>query len=225
MKIAKFAIAGVIAALSVPASAAITITQFGSTSLGAFSYSVSGTTITINETWTNSNNVFLRISGLDGRYTVIKNIVNNSGNTWTSIANELLDQAGDGNDGSDPAVQPAFVPVGWSTSNDNDGLSFAQGGGIPRTSTLFPTVVADENTDARDFLDFIGATANPGASFSIQFGLDPLSNGGDFLLSQRVNVRSTAVPEPTTWAMLLFGFGAIGAAMRRQSKVVRVSFN
>ncbi|MES2291653.1 MAG: PEPxxWA-CTERM sorting domain-containing protein [Pseudomonadota bacterium] len=224
MKIAKLAIAGAVAALSVPASAAVTITQFGSTSLGAFSYSVVGTTITINETWSNANNVFLRISGLTSQYTVIKNIVNNSGVAWTSIANELLDPTGDGDDGSDPALQPAFVPAGWSTSNDNDGLSFAQGGGIARTSSLFPTVVADEFTDARDFLDFLGATANPGANFSIQFGLDPLANGGDVLLSQRVNTRS-AVPEPTTWAMLLFGFGAIGAAMRRQSKVVRVSFN
>lgn len=34
-------------------------------------------------------------------------------------------------------------------------------------------------------------------------------------------VRS-AVPEPGTWATLLFGFGALGAAMRRKSKTPRV---
>ncbi|NTZ43936.1 PEP-CTERM sorting domain-containing protein, partial [Altererythrobacter sp. SALINAS58] len=38
-----------------------------------------------------------------------------------------------------------------------------------------------------------------------------------------------AVPEPTTWAMMLFGFGAIGFAMRRRSsdqssKRVRFAF-
>jgi hypothetical protein len=32
----------------------------------------------------------------------------------------------------------------------------------------------------------------------------------------------SAVPEPGTWAMLLFGFGALGAAMRRKSKAPRV---
>ncbi|MBA2466428.1 MAG: PEPxxWA-CTERM sorting domain-containing protein, partial [Sphingomonas sp.] len=28
-----------------------------------------------------------------------------------------------------------------------------------------------------------------------------------------------AVPEPATWAMMLIGFGATGAAMRRRRKV------
>lgn len=34
-----------------------------------------------------------------------------------------------------------------------------------------------------------------------------------------------AVPEPATWAMMLFGFGAIGFAMRRRRKDVRVRLN
>ncbi|MEP3225470.1 MAG: PEPxxWA-CTERM sorting domain-containing protein [Parasphingorhabdus sp.] len=34
-----------------------------------------------------------------------------------------------------------------------------------------------------------------------------------------------AVPEPATWAFMIFGFGAIGSAMRRQRKVnVKVSY-
>lgn len=34
-----------------------------------------------------------------------------------------------------------------------------------------------------------------------------------------------AVPEPTTWAFMIFGFGAIGGAMRRQRKAnVKVSY-
>ena len=36
---------------------------------------------------------------------------------------------------------------------------------------------------------------------------------------------TTGVPEPATWAFMIFGFGAIGAAMRRQRKVnVKVSY-
>lgn len=34
---------------------------------------------------------------------------------------------------------------------------------------------------------------------------------------------STAVPEPTTWALFILGFGAIGGAMRRRSGKVRVA--
>lgn len=34
-----------------------------------------------------------------------------------------------------------------------------------------------------------------------------------------------AIPEPTTWALMIFGFGAIGGAMRRQRKpLVKVSY-
>jgi hypothetical protein len=37
------------------------------------------------------------------------------------------------------------------------------------------------------------------------------------------DLRFTAVPEPTTWALLILGFGAAGAAMRRRSSKVRVA--
>ncbi|MBS0504308.1 MAG: PEP-CTERM sorting domain-containing protein [Proteobacteria bacterium] len=33
-----------------------------------------------------------------------------------------------------------------------------------------------------------------------------------------------AVPEPATWAMMIAGFGFVGAAMRRRRRTVQVSF-
>jgi hypothetical protein len=33
-----------------------------------------------------------------------------------------------------------------------------------------------------------------------------------------------AVPEPATWAMMIGGFGMVGAAMRRRKAQVRVTY-
>lgn len=48
----------------------------------------------------------------------------------------------------------------------------------------------------------------------------------NYTLQFRTNaILDGAVPEPATWAMMLIGFGAIGAAVRRQRKAtVKVSY-
>jgi PEP-CTERM motif len=39
----------------------------------------------------------------------------------------------------------------------------------------------------------------------------------------RFNIPNTAaVPEPATWAMMLFGFGLVGSAMRRSRRSVAI---
>ncbi len=99
---------------------------------GTFSFSVVGTTFTVNETWTSNGPGMLRFSGLEAgvNYTLVKEITNNTGTAWTRFANELLDPAGQQNDTDrDVLPYPAFVPPGYTTSNDFDGLSFAQGQG------------------------------------------------------------------------------------------------
>lgn len=206
-------------------AAAMPVVDVYQGTLGAFSFSVVGNTITIEETWINTNPVFLRFTGLDPNtsYTVVKNITNNSGANFITFANELFDPAGNRNDDLDP-MQPAFIPAGWTTSNDSDGLSFAQGLGIPRNSDAFGTVVADENSDARDFLDFVNGNVANGGSFFVTYGLTNTSSVNDpFLLGQRANVR-TLVPEPSTWALLILGFGAVGGAMRRKRVMSSVSY-
>lgn len=55
-------------------------------------------------------------------------------------------------------------------------------------------------------------------NFAIPEGVRLNSSSG-VLLSQPIAV-SAAVPEPTTWAMLIVGFGAIGGAVRRRSRAV-----
>ena len=162
MNISKIMLLAAAAAIMpTAANAAIVVTQGPGTALGAFSFTVVGTTITLNETWTNTNNVFLQFTGLESGvdYTIVKRVINNSGATWISVANELLDP---GVDPEDPRPQPGFIPVGWSTSSDQDGLSFAQGSGLPRTSSAFSGVIVDETTDNRDFIDFVSGSVASG---------------------------------------------------------------
>lgn len=91
----------------------------GTTSgLSSISCSVNGTTIQVIEDWNSTNAGILQITGhniplpagqVQDPYTIEKIIRNNSGTSFTSISNELLDLDGVG-------------------SNDTDGLSFAQAG-------------------------------------------------------------------------------------------------
>ena len=46
--------------------------------------------------------------------------------------------------------------------------------------------------------------------------------GGAFDLSARIADLSSGVPEPATWAMMMLGFGAMGAALRRRKTDVQI---
>lgn len=175
--------------------------------------------ITITENWTGTGPGVLRFTDLDPNnqlWTIQKIINNNSGSAWSRLANELLDWGVDSNDPS----QPAFVPSGFSTSANGDGLSFAQGyTGYPRTSTAFASVLADEITNNRDFLDFYNGTLANGATDNFMtFGLQtPFSNGDEpILLMQRPNAYSSQVPEAgatlTLLALALSGLGGLRRA-------------
>jgi len=209
---AAMAVLAVGAAEAVPAGALhpnnVGITVFG------FAFDGTTNTITLRETWGNSGVGIVQLTGLTEGvdYTVVKLITNSSGDTWTSFANELLDPAGSGPDGGDDPI-PVFAPAGFTRSNDADGLSFAQGSALPRTSTQFGIVAVDELA-GRDFIDFFGGAFNSGeVDLPMTFGLRDfqVANNEPFLLVQRPNERSIDVPYPGS--LLLMGGGLAVSAL------------
>src|SRR5262245_53059187 len=95
--------------------------------------------------------------------------------SFNTMRIELLDPKGGGDDRWDPQDQPDYVPAGYSTSNDNDGLSFAQGSGMER-SAIFAggsaNVTADELTNRGDLLIFSGLSGAESAR--VTFGIRDL---------------------------------------------------
>ena len=58
------------------------------------------------------------------------------------------------------------------------------------------------------------SAARPGS----YFGVEDLEGGGDFNYTDlQFIARTGAIPEPATWAMLIFGFGLVGGALRRRT--------
>lgn len=208
----KLLLAAAALALAPVAASAVTISLAPSNSgIGSIAVVVDDVagTITITENWTGTGPGNLLFEDFDQPYTIIKNITNNSGVAWTRLANELLDIAGDGDDGLDPQPYPGNVPVGYTTSNDSDGLTFAD----PRSSTVFLSTFVDEVTDARDFTDFFGGVLANGGLDTVTYFLFNLGNDGDFILQQRPNA-SSIVPAPGVFA--LFGLAALALATSRR---------
>ena len=210
----------------------------------SFAWEVEGTNITTFETWSGIGDGVLQFENLDHgvNYTLRRNITLPAGIGWLEFTNELLDPVGPafdpGNDAMDSEFPP-FVPEGFSASNNHDGLSFAQGGGVPRLSDVFDTVVPDELA-GRDFLHFFNelgvlpqAQGTPPVepepatgTFFVEFGLRDFWGVGQGLRLEGSNNPfllygiATVVPEPGALACLGLGLIAL-AFVRRPASVGR----
>jgi hypothetical protein len=138
----------------------------------------------------------------------------------------------------DPALTITGLPSGFTAQNTTSSSSNTQppfgtfqtqitcatsacGHGSPGyTSPLSFTVAATGTT-----LTLASLGYNVVGSNNIYFSTDLVYTSGrnSFTGNAGAVLTTPAVPEPTTWAMLLVGFGGMGAALRRKRRAAQMS--
>lgn len=116
-----------------------------------------------------------------------------------------------GNEGFDGTLAAATNALGFNVYLNDSPFTVSFFNGL----TLLGGLTFDSPADLGNNFGFAGITSDVGVtSFRIQ------ATNGQNINTGVDNVRiQTAVPEPGTWAFMLLGFGAVGAALRlRRSK-------
>ena len=147
-----------------------------------------------------------------------------TGTNLTPWGNQYLDLIGQSGSGSISQSLTTVVGQAYQFSFNYSHNIF---GNLPAASASYSvgglSGLVTHSTGSRSNLDWKGFTgtftANSGSTL---LTFTNVSGGqSDGLLLD--NVVVSAVPEPAAWAMMLFGFGAIGFAMRRKKVIGAVT--
>lgn len=113
--------------------------------------------------------------------------------------------------GAKQDISAAIQMAVWEIVNENGTSGYSLGNGLFQIATDWGSVVGTSRGIAQGYLDNMAGWTQPtGYNYSMMTALNPVNNQRQVFL--------TAVPEPSTWALLIAGFGMIGAALRKRRR-------
>jgi len=172
--------------------------------------------------------------GAGNDYTPANAAVLTNGNTEIALRLHQRGEQAPASDGTGTysfALGTTPINFDWSLSSDTrstfaDALITVSNIGTGQTASYNPFFAGNDNSclssvcqnSARLNFGFLlgsGFTPNVDSSYSVTFA----AGGNSLTTVARLGAGAVAaVPEPSTWALMLLGFGGMGVAMRRQRR-------
>jgi hypothetical protein len=129
---------------------------------------------------------------------------------------------GYGNLASFSAATPFTLTSGYFTGAWNDGLTvnvLGLSNGVQVYSDSFVVNTSGPTLRTFDWANLTSVTFSSFGGTDVGFG-----GGGTQFALDNLTIDASAVPEPATWAMMLVGFGMMGASMRYRRRSTKAAY-